>query len=67
MYDKKIAAERIVMFVVIGALWKKRHLYTIMHYKEELNDQTIVLDFEENIEKLQTHIYSKMPGYRRDK
>ncbi len=29
MDEKKIEAERVVMFGIIGALWKKRHIYTI--------------------------------------
>ncbi|HEY7226960.1 MAG TPA: hypothetical protein VH481_02420 [Nitrososphaeraceae archaeon] len=45
---------------IIGALWKNRHIYTVIHYKDELDEQKIVLDFEDNIDKCQPYIYNKM-------
>jgi hypothetical protein len=65
MDDKKVAAERVVLLGVIGALWKKRHIYTVIRYKEEMDEQNIVLDFEDNIEKFQPYIYRKMLEYRK--
>ena len=67
MDENKIAAERVVMFGIIGALWKKRHIYTVIRYKEELDEQTIVLDLEDNIEILQPYIYRKMLEHRKKK
>lgn len=72
MDEKKISAERVVglglVFVplaIVGAVWKKRHIYTVIRYKEELDEQTIVLDFEGNIEKFQPFIYRKMLDCRK--
>lgn len=65
MDETKISAERVVMLGVVGALWKKRHVYTVIRYREEMDEQTIVLDFEDNIEKLQPYIYRKMLEYRK--
>ena len=65
MDDKKISAERVILLGVIGALWKKRHIYTMIRYKEELDEQTIVLDFEDNVEILQPYIYRKMLEHRK--
>ena len=41
-------------------MWKKRHLYTVIQYKDELDDQTIVIDFDNNIDEAQSLIYRKM-------
>jgi hypothetical protein len=67
MDDKKISAERVILFGVIGAIWKKKHIYTVIRYREELDEQTIVLDFEDNLEVLQPYIYRKMLEHRKNK
>ena len=67
MDEKKISALRVVglglvflPLAIVGAMWKKRHLYTVIQYKDELDDQTIVIDFENNIDEAQSLIYRKM-------
>jgi len=57
MDEQKIAADRVIMSGILGALWKERHIYTVIRYKEELDGQTIVLDFEYNVGELQPYIY----------
>lgn len=58
--EKKFAAERAIMLGLIGALWKKKHIYTVIHYKDELDQQKVILDFEDNVEYAQRLIYNKM-------
>jgi hypothetical protein len=67
MDETKISAERVAVLGVLGALLKKRHVYTVIRYKEEWDDQTIVLDFENNIDKLQPYIYKKMLDIKKNK
>jgi ribosomal protein L40E len=44
---------------------KRNHPYTVINYKDELNEyQTLVLDFEKNVEKAQKIIYEKMITFR---
>jgi hypothetical protein len=52
---------------IIGALWKKKHIYTIIHYKDELDEQKIILDFEDAVEYAQGLIYKKMLEARKRK
>lgn len=72
MDEQKISAERVVglglVFVplaIVGAIWKKRHIYTVIRYKDELDEQTVVLDFEDNIDKFQPFIYRKVQERRK--
>lgn len=50
---------------IVSTLWKKRGIYTVIHYvgisKEE---QTLVFDFKDNLEKAQQMIYTKMTASR---
>jgi hypothetical protein len=45
---------------VLGLLWKKKFIYTIITYFDGNDDQTIVLDFSNNLEYAQNFIYTKM-------
>ena len=68
MDENKISALKVVglglVFLPIHysrCYVKRRHLYTVIQYKDELDDQTIVIDFDNNIdEALQSLIYRKM-------
>ena len=69
--QKKISALRVVglglvslgVRAIVGALWKKRHIYTIIDYVDVFNEkQTLVFDFEDNLEYAQQIIYKKMNG-----
>lgn len=73
MDEQKISAERVIglglVFVplaIVGAMWKKRHIYTVIRYKEINDEQTIALDFENNIDKFQPYICNKMLEYRKN-
>lgn len=58
--EKKIELKRIVLLGIAGALWKKKHLYTVIDYTDALEQQQSVLfDFEKNIEEVQQLIYNK--------
>ncbi|MGA9743807.1 MAG: hypothetical protein WBQ16_04260 [Nitrososphaeraceae archaeon] len=66
MDEQKISADRVIglglIFVplaIVGAMWKKRHIYTVIRYTDEIDKQTIVLDFEDNIDEYQPYIYRK--------
>jgi hypothetical protein len=71
MDEQKISALRVVglglvflPLAIVGAMWKKRHLYTVIQYKDEDN-QTIVVDFDGFIEEAQPLIYRKMLEFRK--
>src|SRR5437867_12628420 len=34
----------------VGTWWKKNHLYTVIQYKNGIENQTIVVDFDRNID-----------------
>lgn len=66
--ESKISAMRVVLLGVIGALWKKKHVYTVIQYKDPLGEvQSMVFDFEKEIDKVQPIIYQKMITARMNK
>jgi ribosomal protein L40E len=73
--EKKISALRVVALglvflplAIVGAVWKKKHIYTILEYTDRLNEtQTLIFDFKDDIEKAQGMIYKKMIEYRTQK
>jgi hypothetical protein len=72
MDEKKISALRVVglglVFIplaIVGAMWKKKHIYTVIQYRDEMDEQTIVLDFEDKIDEFQPYIYRKMLEFRK--
>lgn len=50
---------------LLGLLWKKKYIYTIITYYDGIDDQTIVIDFENNLEYAQNLIYTKMLEFRK--
>lgn len=67
MDDKKISALRVVVLgliflplAIVGALWKKKKLYTVIEYNDGIDDQQMVFDFDKNVETMQPLIYHKM-------
>ena len=66
--EKKIKALRVVVLglvflplAIVGALWKKKYIYTILEYVDEMNErQTLVFDFGKNLDKAQATIYRMM-------
>ena len=72
--EKKISALRVIVLglifiplAIVGALWKKNHIYTIIRFKDYFDDQMIVLDFDENIDTAQSVIYRRMLEFRNTK
>jgi len=72
--EKKISALRVVVLglifvplAIVGALWKKNHIYTIIRFRDYFDDQMIVLDFDENISSAQSVIYKRMLEFRNAK
>ena len=69
--EKKISALRVIVLglifvplAIVGALWKKSHIYTIIRFRDYFDDQMIVLDFDENIDSAQSVIYRRMLEFR---
>ena len=69
--EKKISALRVIVLglifvplAIVGALWKKNHIYTIIRFRDYFDDQMIVLDFDENIDSAQSVIYKRMLEFR---
>lgn len=67
MDDKKISKLRVIglgliflPLAIVGALWKKKKLYTVIEYNDGVQNQTVVIDFGKNVEKMQQAIYAKM-------
>lgn len=60
--EKRITKTRILLTgFIIGLLWKKRFLYTVIEYKDAAGiDQAIVLDFHRKADEAQQIIYRKM-------
>jgi len=60
MDEKKMSALRVVglglvflPLAIVGALWKKKKIYTVIEYNDGVDTQSLVLDFEKNLEKKQ--------------
>lgn len=73
-YEKKISALRVIVLglifvplAIVGALWKKNHIYTIIRFRDYFDDQMIVLDFDKNIDSAQSVIYKRMLEFRNSK
>jgi hypothetical protein len=71
MDEKRISAKRVVALglvafplAIVGALWKKNHIYTVIQYKDQVDQRTIILDFDENVEHVQRWIYRRMISFR---
>jgi hypothetical protein len=67
MDDEKISKLRVIglgliflPLAIVGALWKKRKLYKVINYNDGIQNQTVIIDFGKNVEKMQQAIYDKM-------
>jgi hypothetical protein len=72
--EKKISVLRVIVLglifvplAIVGALWKKNHIYTIIRFRDYFDDQMIVLDFDKNIDSAQSVIYKRMLEFRNSK
>lgn len=71
MTEKRISILRVValglIFVplaIVGALWKKNHIYTINRFSDNSDDQMIIADFDKNLVSAQSVIYNRMLEFR---
>lgn len=66
--EKKVSALRVVglglvflPLAIVGAVWKKKHIYTVIEYTDALNEeQTLVFDFGGKLEEAQQMMYNEM-------
>jgi len=66
--EKRLSALRVVGLGLVGALWKKKHIYTIIQYMDGYNEeQRLILDFGGRILEAQQIIYDRMLASRRTK
>ena len=73
MDEKKISAKRVIalglVFVplaIVGAMWKKNHIYTIIEFRDDDDDdQKIIVDFDKNLDSAQLVIYKRMLEFRK--
>jgi hypothetical protein len=63
--EDRLSALRVTMLGIIGGLWKKKHVYTVIQYKDEIGEKTIALDFGNKIDQVQPLIYHKMLDSRK--
>jgi hypothetical protein len=71
MDEKKISALRVIglgmVFIplaIVGAMWKKNHIYTVIKYKEDSAEKAIILDFRDNVEIVQGWIFRRLLNSR---
>lgn len=53
-----------VPLAIVGALWKKNHIYTIIRFNNDSDDQMIIVDFDQNLDSAQSVIYNRMLEFR---
>src|SRR5688500_10780594 len=60
MDDAKISAKRVVglglVFIplaIVGAMWKKNHIYTVIQFKDRNGTKAIILDLDEKVSDIQ--------------
>jgi hypothetical protein len=65
--EQRMSAGRVVglglvfpVLAVVGAMWKKKHRYTVIQYGDGDDRRAIVIDFGENIDSAQPLIYRRM-------
>jgi len=58
----KVDFDRVMVAGVLGALWKKHHVITLIEYNDEnkTEPQRIALDLGDGIQKVQPMIYQRM-------
>ena len=62
--EERISAFRVVMLGILGALLKKKHVYTVIQYKDSVDEKTIVLDFGGKVDEVQRLLYRRMLIWR---
>jgi len=72
MDEKKISAKRVIalglVFVplaIVGAMWKKKRLYTVIEYTDSEDNRIIIIDFDDIVEVMQPFIYRRMTRFKK--
>ena len=50
---------------IVGAIWTKNHIYTVIKYKDDLVEKAIILDFGDNVDPVQGWIFRRMLNSRK--
>lgn len=59
----KMALDRVLAFGILGGIWKKQHILTVIKYKDNSfpdKEQVVVFDFEHGLQRVQPLIYEKI-------
>ena len=69
--ERRISILRVVVLglifvplAIVGALWKKNHIYIIIRFNDNFDDQMIIVDFEQNLDSAQSVIYNRILEFR---
>jgi hypothetical protein len=66
MDEKRITKTRIFATgLIVGLLWKKKFVYTIVEFNDGLQDQQVILDFDKDAQEVQRIIYARMLNVKR--
>jgi hypothetical protein len=73
IHENRISALRVVVLglifvplAIVGAMWKKNHIYTIIRFRDDDDDdQKIIVDFDKNLDSAQSVIYKRMLEFRK--
>lgn len=61
MDEARITKTRVLLMgPLIGLLWKKKFLYTVIEYNDGLLDQSVILDCDKDADGIQRMIYARM-------
>ncbi len=70
--EQRISAGRVVslglvfpVLAIVGAMWKKRHRYTVVQYDDRVGPRAILLDFGDKIDSAQPLIYRRMISFKK--
>jgi hypothetical protein len=70
--EQRLSAGRVVglglifpVLAVVGAMWKKKHRYTVIQYMDGPDIRAVVLDFGDKIDSAQPLIYHRMVSFKK--
>ena len=65
--EEKIRKRRVVVLgliflplAILGAVWKKKFVYTVIEYKDVLEEHEIIIDFGKHMKQAQPYIYEQV-------
>lgn len=65
--EEKVRKRRIVVLgliflplAILGAVWKKKFVYTVIEYKDTIEEHEIIIDFGKHIKEAQPYIYEQI-------